>query len=245
MRAFPVFQEHWASWRELAGWPGHGQLAGVRLAELDAGGAFDSASTEAWLTDRERRRLAALTLPKRRREWLGGRLAAKGAASWLRGQPEAWPAIEIGADGNGRPVVAGCSSLSISHSGPLAAALAAEVPCGLDLQEPRTALLGVRSRFAAPEEETLLTALLPAMPELSRLALLWAAKEAARKLGLTSRPPGLLATRLQEARGKATPPSPLRLTLSCPVEGGRRELTMLAFMGHGLAWAVCLAPSME
>lgn len=240
-----LFQEFWPAWQKEADWHARFRLVGVPLSELEvAHGPASAGKAPCWLGEGERERFVGLTSAKRRQEWLGGRLAAKMAAAGLRGEAAAWRSIEIRVGAGGRPMVDGGPHLSISHSGPLAVALAAEKPCGLDVQQLTSGLLRVRSRYAAPEEEALLAGALPVHPLLSRLALLWAAKEAVRKLGLVRPLTSLLATRMVAARGSATPEAPLRLILLGPSGGDAAgiELTVLALLSQGMAWAVCLAP---
>ena len=129
--------------------------------------------------------------PKRRQEWLGGRLAAKAAVTQLLTasgtEPPAPAALVIAADRSGKPLLAlpglGLSvHLSITHSHGRAAALAGHHPCGIDLQYATPTVVRVRERFATTEEERILAAALGRRVEILRLTLLWAAKEAIRKM---------------------------------------------------------------
>lgn len=141
------------------------------------------------LSPAEQTRYASLTHPKRQRQWLGGRLAAKQAVTALLAgiDPPLLTALTIANDATGKPFVAGeCIrqplSLSISHSGDLAVALAAPAPCGIDIQQITPAMARVRQRFLSPAEEDAMSEALAGLPELTRLTMLWAAKEALRKL---------------------------------------------------------------
>ncbi len=132
-------------------------------------------------------------LPKRRAEFLSGRIAAKMALKRFLasgGQDLLAPlnTVEITNEPNGRPIV--CldarkdwpgPEISITHGGEYAAALAAQSPCGIDIQQQRDNLLRVREKYCSCEELQVLGKLLPEMASLSRLVLLWAAKEAAKK----------------------------------------------------------------
>lgn len=139
-----------------------------------------------WLSDRERRVLAALRAERRRRDWRLGRWTAKCALSVRldvapnrievlaasNGAPEAW------VDGEPASV-----SISLSHRGGRALVAVADRPqiagCDLELIEPRSAAF-VRQWFA-PEEQGLLA--MSTVTEQALLAnLIWTAKEAATKV---------------------------------------------------------------
>lgn len=128
--------------------------------------------------------------PKRKQEWLGGRIAAKAAVAILLASGGATPALAtlvIGAEASGKPRLAvpdipRTVHLSISHSHDQAAAMASFQPCGIDLQLVTPAVVRVRERFATPAEEALLAAGLANQSAMLRLTMLWAAKEALRKL---------------------------------------------------------------
>ena len=130
-----------------------------------------------WLSARERRALAALTVEKRRADWRLGRWTAKAAvAAWLRvpasriqilaaadGAPEAW------LDGERAPL-----SVSLSHR-----AAPAVIGCDLELLEPRSQAF--LREWLAPTERML--ALTFDGPERDRVVnLVWTAKEAAAKV---------------------------------------------------------------
>ena len=171
--------------------PGQMTLSAISLGPL--GGEAGIPLAEAYLTADEQACLASFPLSKRRREWLGGRVAAKRAAMRLwanAGQPpRPYQALRIASQASGRPFLCLASDqagppphISISHSGELAVALASQdLLCGLDLQQIAPRILTVRERFASEAEATLLHTTLPALPELHALTLLWSAKEALRK----------------------------------------------------------------
>jgi 4'-phosphopantetheinyl transferase len=130
--------------------------------------------------------------PKRRHEWLGGRIAAKAG---LLDPPEtaAFQRLTILPDKHGRPIVSGLSdsslSLSISHSGGYAVALALHgSSCGIDLQEVSDKLPELTKYFATPAE----LELLDSQPQLgnleTRLTMLWTVKEAMKKSLLADQP---------------------------------------------------------
>ncbi len=135
---------------------------------------------------------------KRRREWLGGRIAAKAA---LLNLPEnaafatQAPLLTILPDTQGRPVVSGGAddlALSITHSGGYAAALAAPgISCGIDLQIISTKLPSLTKYFATAAELDLLAGQPELGGETAALTMLWAVKEAVKKSLPTQ--PGMFA----------------------------------------------------
>lgn len=134
---------------------------------------------------------AGFSYPKRRLEWLGGRLAAKHSLDRALGREPArlYRDYSLLPDEHGRPAleplpgVNASPQVSISHSRDYAAALTTTAGrCGLDIQEKTARLISVQERFASPEE----LALLAAIPNgLSRLCLLWTVKEAVKKCCLS------------------------------------------------------------
>ncbi len=82
--------------------------------------------------------------------------------------------------------------ISISHSGDYGAALAACSPCGIDLQLRQDSLLKVKEKYCSEAEYRLLETFLSETDTLARLALLWAAKEAAKKALSHWQMPGFL-----------------------------------------------------
>ncbi|MDW7772987.1 MAG: 4'-phosphopantetheinyl transferase superfamily protein [Desulfobulbaceae bacterium] len=149
------------------------------------------------LAPAEKKIFAAFSFPKRRIEWLGGRIAAKAAALLLlEGKllPENFSALTILPGKKGAPEFSWTFSsalppaVSISHSGGFAAAMAAAAPCGIDIQKVSEKTQRVVSRFAAAGEIQLLAGELPALNEIQRLSLLWAAKEALKKAVLKDQP---------------------------------------------------------
>lgn len=145
-------------------------------ADLDA-------CAQSILSAEERCRYQALTLMKRKREWLGGRLACKEAVSRLLGGVACLADIVVTNTEQGRPQVAGGDGrqvhVSISHSGDVAMALAAYVPCGLDVQEVTESLGRVKEKFILPDEDRVMAQFHAA--EREQQGLVWAMKEALRK----------------------------------------------------------------
>ncbi len=147
-----------------------------------------------WLSANEARFLAGLTYPKRRVEWLGGRLAAKHGLSRLTAAHSSTPYRDYSLlpDAHGRPVLdsplpfGDSLHVSISHSKHYAAALVTTAPvCGLDIQEKTARLVAVQERITTADERALASAI-PDPP--TRLALLWTVKEAVKKGCLADHP---------------------------------------------------------
>jgi 4'-phosphopantetheinyl transferase EntD len=137
---------------------------------------------------------ASFKYPKRRLEWLGGRLAAKHCLCALdaAGQTTAsfYRDYALLPDAHGRPALdapgfrgTAIPAISISHSRGYAAALVtATRTCGIDIQLITAQLTTVKERFAT-EEELFLLHQVPS--PLTRLGIIWTAKEAVKK-GLLS-----------------------------------------------------------
>lgn len=240
-----IFEECWPLWQRHFGPEARLRLGVAPLATL-AGCAPGVASR--CLSACELEQWVGFSLEKRRIEWLGGRIAAKWAAAGLLNETAVdWQDLMIRSAEDGRPcLVTGTHALapfiSISHSGPLAVALAANFPCGLDLQQPDPRMLKVKKRFAAPVEEELLHAFLPkTFSETERLTLLWAAKEAVRKMVRISPLLGLREIGLLAGQGGlGAPANPLALTFAsgreldlCPP-----SINVLCFFADNLAWAI-------
>jgi phosphopantetheinyl transferase len=151
----------------------------------------DTPITRKSLHENELVRLDSYRLPKRRREYLTGRICAKkvvAAAFETRGFP-AFPLnrIEITTLDNGSPATRlhptsdfSLPDISISHSKDLAVAMASFSPCGIDLQKIQEQLLRVKEKFcSAPEYERLTR--LTTVDEQTALALIWCSKEAIQK----------------------------------------------------------------
>lgn len=241
-----IFKEHWPRWQHSFSPKALLRLGGVQLSALP-GWTPEMASQ--YLSPDELAQWAGMTLEKRRTEWLGGRLAAKWAAAGLLGKTALeWRSLIIRTETGGRPFVAAepdaaAPFISISHSGPLAAALAANIPCGLDIQQTDAKIHTVKKRFAAPEEEAILNASLPpgAFRETERLTMLWAAKESVRKMVRLTPLLGLLEIRLLAGHGgSGTPQEPLALTFAADraQATGLPDIHALCFFADRLAWAM-------
>jgi phosphopantetheinyl transferase len=204
MMILDLDQEHW---HRVFGLNGPVSLVLLELAGLEA------TTAAACLTPFELERFALFTFPKRKREWLGGRIAAKQAAMAVAslGEGEAaspWQGMEVAAAPDGRPFIRAVDDIgqtlpdiSISHSGNLAGAMAAgEGRCGIDIQKVTPTVIKVSERFAGAAEMTILDTLTGDLSMTARLTLLWAAKEALRKAIGTKRLPGFLGIMLAGTR---------------------------------------------
>ena len=164
------------------------------------------------LNDLEQAALAAFKLPKRRAQWLTGRLCAKQAVICycrehlpqlplpaanlihIRNSPSGRPFLDCGrADLN-------CLDISISHSGQYAIALVASGPCGVDIQRDSESLLRIRDHFCLEGETDILQHCLPDLDHGQCLTLLWTAKEAAKKALSLGKMPGFLTLLLTRCR---------------------------------------------
>lgn len=150
---------------------------GARLKFLKIDGLAPGAA----LSEREAAQYAAFLMEKRRKEWLAGRLAAKGL---LAGPGENPAAFEISPDRLGRPSCGG-ELVSISHSNgwALAAVKPGSAFLGADLEI-------IEARHPAWYRDYFHQSELPA-PEPSAATRLWTIKEALLKalgLGLMADP---------------------------------------------------------
>jgi len=197
-------------------------LARLRpLLEQEAGLRF----LTSLLSPAEARLFAGFTYPKRRLEWLGGRLAAKHCLGRL--SPSAQTAQSFYCDysflpdAHGRPALdmppnrgTTAPAISISHSRGYACALvAATRTCGIDIQLITEQLATVQERFASAEELDLLHQI-PA--PLTRLGLIWTAKEAVKKCRLSDQSTFFGTISLKEISYE---PQEAIWTASCQVTG--------------------------
>ena len=243
-----IFEDCWPRWQQHFNPEVRLRLGGLPLSAL---ADCTPELARQYLNADESPQWSGFHLEKRRAEWLGGRLAAKWAASGFMGEtaPE-WRNLAIRNEEDGRPyITAGNCSVapfvSISHSGPMAAALAANLPCGLDLQEPGERIHRVKERFVAPKEADILSGSLPPFTETQRLTLLWAAKEAVRKAVRITPLLGLLEIRLLAGDGgRGTPQEPLALTFTSSREQAAcpAHIPVLCFFADTLAWAMTCPP---
>ncbi len=176
--------------RELLGLaPGSLQFAQVDLKLVDRALAAHAESVqEEFLCPEERLEWQQLAHEKRRREWLGGRIAAKTAVQILLGEDrpksqlrirnraeDRCPEIEFQVPREGQMPV-----ISISHSRDVAVALASKTAgFGVDVESVSGKLAELLPQFATSKEAEAFQVAFSPSPE--ALTLLWAAKEACRK----------------------------------------------------------------
>lgn len=144
---------------------------------------------------------------KRRREWLGGRIAAKLAllhqsdAEKLRQHSQH---LTVLPDEYGKPIVTGPAGersmvLSISHSGGYAVALTTRgKSCGIDLQKISDKIPLLTDYFASINELDLLNKRPDIGDYETRLTMLWAMKEAVRKSAMPDVPTSFSAIELRK-----------------------------------------------
>ena len=151
------------------------------------------------LSPEEKKLFTTFTYPKRRREWLGGRLAAKSAVLQLLQVDitiKTLPELSILPTENGSPQLSSSifggnklPALSISHSNRFAVAMATKAKsCGIDIQKISEKTERVADRFSEPDELLLLQNHTPLLNTQERLTLLWSAKEALKKALLHDQP---------------------------------------------------------
>ncbi len=213
-------------------------LYAVDLLAFDQGLAF---STQTLLSPEEQHQYLQYRFPKRQKEWLGGRLACKGAVARLAGLSRLQDIIVINNE-HGRPMVSGVGCrhihVSISHSGEWAMALASYIPCGLDLQEVGPSLARVEEKFVCTAEKDLLSTF--GGSGLEQLSLGWVVKEALRKQVDIWPLLGFLETRLV-----GVDVLPEGAVVSCCTFAGKRSLpehlpVVYATMYNGYGLAFCL-----
>jgi len=133
--------------------------------------------------------LGKYRLPKRRSEYLTGRICAKMAISnylqFILQTPPAMNQMEISNSEYGRPFIIFHPTatfpqfdFSISHSRNYGTAIAARHRCGIDIQRQEKSLIKVKEKYCVDREYQILSKIIPEEDELLRLSLLWSAKEA-------------------------------------------------------------------
>lgn len=251
--AHAAFEEYWPCWQSNFIPEARLQLGVVPLSVLyDCTDLQLPDVAKQYLSANELDKWTGFSRKKRRVEWLGGRLAVKFASAGLLNETAVnWQNLVILTEEDGRPYLTAetrgvAPFISISHSGPLAAAMAANFSCGFDIQQPGAKIHTVKECFASLEEEALLNACLPgSFTETERLTMLWAAKEAVRKMVRISPMLGLLEIQLLAGhRGRGAPEEPLLLTCA----SGRKKdacppfISVLCFFADNLAWAIGFSP---
>lgn len=199
-------------------------------------GALDAAGVPAgdgldWLAPGEQSRLAGLSAPLRRRQFLAGHWRARVlAAGFAGGAAAGW---RLSATPTGQPLLEGPGGarlgVSISHSGEHLAVAVATHPIGIDIEVPRRERdLGALARHVfAPAEVERIDALEPAR-QLAAFNTTWALKEACGKRG-----------------GEGLQPHAARRLATIEVPAGEAEALSWALPGDGAlalaAWPGVLA----
>ena len=189
----------------------------------------------------ELREWQSFTSAKRKREWLGGRLCAYGCARQLiRSWQNSTRNWRLANAEDGCPLWQGDipeilreTRISISHGGGYALALMARLPVGADVQPRQAKVERVAGQFAHPEEKDILARLASGENSLTRLTLLWSAKESLRKAAVGL--PAFLDMRLVDGRREN---DGWGLTLTW--QKGAREATVAALLYDDHAFAFCL-----
>ena len=121
----------------------------------------------------EIKNLNSITHAKRRTEWLAGRWLV-----WQLAERINLPFSGIWTDEFNKPhLVADNATISLSHAAPyVVAILNTKALCGIDIEQVRSKLKPLAPKFLNEEELTL------AGNDLTKLAILWGAKEALYKL---------------------------------------------------------------
>ena len=176
-------------------------LSLVDLSELDTNKDNDHNDNilATCLSSEEMALYANYAYEKRKREWLGGRLAAKVALLALSGSQfsvENFSTISVLPRENGSPVISSPStfsgpipSISISHSGNYAVGMAADAAsCGIDIQQISEKTKRVADKFCTSDELVLLSNYAKNISKLEQLNLLCSAKEALKKSLLSDQP---------------------------------------------------------
>lgn len=165
-----------------------------------------------WLSKEEIDKYYSYALPKRKLEYLTGRISAKMSIISFLEKNRALnnnPApceIVISNLESGRPAfsfessktLSGPRDISISHSSQYACAAACKNFCGIDIQSCNATLARVKDRFCSPSDEGYLQPTFSSLGNLPTLSLLWSAKEAVKKTLSTTKMPGFLEIHLKD-----------------------------------------------
>lgn len=162
---------------------------------------------QSWLCSREYETYQRYKLEKRKNEYLAGRVSAKLATMHMLPcsfNQTLFTDIEISNQPSGRPYIRlpgktpEMLDISISHSGSYACCLAANAPCGIDIQSAKPTLEKVQEKYCTNEEKALFN---DCEKGLLQLAILWASKEAVKKcLACQGDMPGFLDISLHHAQ---------------------------------------------
>ena len=190
-------------WLTRLGVAGNMALARVPIIAREERPDILAPEAKGFLAEPERVRYEEFAFPKRRREWLAGRVAAKFAAFRLLSHERKtvarinWQELVVENNSAGKPLLRSfvgpdkeLPAISISHSAQLAMGMAwSGKACGVDVQEVSGRIIKLKDRFCLSAETSLLAAnSCQATSVEGMLTLLWSAKEAVRKAGLHGLP---------------------------------------------------------
>ncbi len=206
-------------------------------------------SLSQWLHAGELEQLEGYTYPKRRQEWLAGRICAKQALRTSLRQSGEAPFIpahnqfRVAAKESGQPYFAQFPGvtfpfpqLSITHSKSFAAALTSSSHCGIDIQYPAESLGRVKERFCTAAEEHLILEALPRLAPLSTLALLWTGKEAIKKMLSPQAIPGFHEIQLQHVTLAGNGATSLQFRVPDHLQNTIAVAAQILKNGYGLAF---------
>ncbi|MEE9611893.1 MAG: 4'-phosphopantetheinyl transferase superfamily protein, partial [Desulfatiglandales bacterium] len=218
-------------------------LAHVRISLVE--GALKADEEELLreqLTGEEIKRYRSLKHPKRRLEWLAGRIVAKGAIRIYLGSNAPLPsAIEVESSPDNAPhiVIKGEEAdsalphISISHSSDMAVAVAAQsLGVGIDVEEITESILEIADEFSTNEEVERVSKC-TGPDRLIVLVSIWAVKEAARK-AVGPQTCSMKELVLREARKEG---DYVVCEISHPTEGRLRSVT---FQNNKYVYAISL-----
>ena len=188
-------------------------LAKVDLNSLQKRVEEQKQIVDTYLCQQEKNQYEDYKYPKRRYEWLGGRIAVKYAAINFSApetvgplEKKIWCNFQVCQKRDKQPYLyspplAGNNlpHISISHSQGVALGMAAKYRCGVDIQKITAAVERVQNRFSTEQEQKLLYDFAAASSDKARdcLTLLWSAKEAIKKASNIQPLPGFLEITLR------------------------------------------------
>jgi len=141
-----------------------------------------------YLSPAEKEKFSSFKLAKRQKEWLGGRIAAKEAASALpRCHDIPLPELEVQQNSQDKPFIQlrpqETINISISHSHELAVAMAGTNSCGIDIEPVSERIQRVQAKFCQDQELAQLNTWQNDQQDNQQLlTMLWCAKEALKKM---------------------------------------------------------------
>jgi 4'-phosphopantetheinyl transferase EntD len=221
-------------------------LAQVSLSVLEAAleGEGREEALRQELSEEELERFRAVSHPKRKLEWLAGRIAAKSAVRALLG-PTAPPAsaIKILSSPENAPYVSFAGEneraplhISIAHSGETAVAVASKsLKFGIDVEEIAPSIEEIAKEFCT-EEELARAVHDGGLRSLFALTTIWTAKEAARKVI------GPLACSMKELVLERARAEGIYVVCELMSNAGKR-VRAVTFQGMQYVYAISLAGS--